>query len=463
MKKFLTKFGRPLLFLTLSLFAIQCSESDYDIEPQYKDASHFEGDVAIEWNSILNELDRYTEGYKSPIAARAMAFVNLAAYEAMIPGMAGKYISLAKDNFRVSIPAPEKDKAYFWPLVLNTCYKVAIQKFYPTAPSAQQLAILDTYEKLQKKYSEKISPETVLRSLEYGGAIAGLIYDFSTKDELADAAYQRVNDPNYIPPAGEGNWQPSPPDFAPAVLPYWGNVRTLVAVDSDFWISGPPEYSTVPQSRMYKETKYVHDRGNFLRDNPENESNWIAQFWSDDFSPLTFSPASRWNAITTQILQERESNLEEAVMSYLKVSFALSDAAIGCWQNKYKYNVGRPVTYIRANMDADWNTLMKPGLEEGFYTPATPSYPSEHATYAAAATGVLANLFGNECNFTDHCHEGRTEFKGNPRTFYKFSQMAEESGFSRTQIGVNSQFDVDGGLQLGAQVAKAINDFRFQK
>ncbi len=463
MKKFLKKFSGPFLFIALSLFAVQCSEADYDIEPLYKDASNFEGEVATEWNNVLNSLDRYTAGYKSPIAARAMAYVNFAAYEAMIPGMSGKYISLAKESFHVEIPSLEPNKAYFWPLVLNTCYKSAILKFYPEAPSAQQLEIINTYESLQKKYSERISPETVLRSLEYGNSIAEVIYNLSKKDSLADAAYLRVNDPTYVPPVGDGKWQPTPPDFAPAVLPYWGNVRTLVALSSDFGIPAPPDYSIEPESKMFKETKYVHDRANFLRENPDNESNWIAQFWSDDFSPLTFSPAGRWHAITTQVLQQQKSNLEEAVLAYVKVSFALSDAAIGCWQNKYKYNIGRPVTYIRANMDADWNTLMKPGLDDGFYTPATPAYPSEHATYAAAATGVLANLFGNECNFTDHCHEGRTEFKGDPRTFYKFSKMATENGFSRTQIGVSCQFDVDGGLQLGAQVAKAVNEYRFEK
>jgi hypothetical protein len=74
--------------------------------------------------------------------------------------------------------------------------------------------------------------------------------------------------------------------------------------------------------------------------------------------------AGRWDAIATQIIIQENLSLAEAATLYAKVSLALSDAAVGCWNNKFKYNVERPVDYIRANIESDWNTMMKPGTGE---------------------------------------------------------------------------------------------------
>ena len=114
-------------------------------------------------------------------------------------------------------------------------------------------------------------------------------------------------------------------------------------------------------------------------------------------------------------------------------------------------------------MDPSWNTILTPDQLGVFYTPQHPSYPSEHASFAAAAAGVLADIFGNQYKITDRCHEGRLDFRSDPRTFYKFTDMAEENAFSRIPLGVHYENDGKAGLELGYKIAVKVNQIHFKK
>lgn len=465
MHKILLISSKFLLLFAFIGISTKCTVSNPDnIEnPLFVNGTQLDYDVATSWNSVLNNLERYTANYKSPIAARSMAYINLAAYESIVPGMSDRYNSIAGNYLGLTLPTIDAEKSYMWPIVMNSCYKYCVQKFYPTAPESQQAEVTATYNRLLLKYSESASQEIIIRSTEFGRQMGEFFYNWSKEDTVGDKAYLNINNASYTPPAGLGNWQPTLPDFSPAVLPDWAGVRTFASSKEDFSISEPMSYDTDASSFMYKQMNYIRKKVNYIKANPDNEGYWIAQFWSDDFSPLTFTPAGRWDAIATQIIIQENLSLAEAATLYAKVSLALSDAAVGCWNNKFKYNVERPVDYIRANIESDWNTMMKPGLEDTYHSPATPAYPSEHATYGAAVATVLTSIFGDQYKFTDRCHEGRTEFKGEPRTFYRFEDVANECGYSRIQIGVCSQQDVDAGLQLGNQVGRKINSLQFEK
>lgn len=457
--------SRIFFFLIVSLLFTQCSkeEGNQDIDPVFNDATSLSHEVATEWNKQMLEMERYTEGYKSPVAARSLAYINLAAYESIVPGMSDKYNSIAGQYMDVQMPFILKDQSYVWPIVMNSCYKKSLQNFYPTAPYIHQLHVMRLYENLHKKYSAKVEPSIVERSMLYGELIASKVFQWSQEDVAGDKAYLKNTDPTYVPPTGDGMWKPTFPDYAAPVLPHWGNIRVFSAEVSDFEIPAPMEYSTESTSTMFKQSKYVHDLTEAIRNKPQEENYWIAEFWSDDFSNITFTPAGRWTAIAMQVINNENSNLADAAMIYAKVSIALCDAGIGCWKNKYKYNVMRPVDYIRSNMDAGWNTILSPDITNNYYTPAAPSYPSEHATFGAATAGVLASIFGNQYKLTDRCHEGRLEFRSDPRTFYSFSDIAEEAAYSRLPLGVHYESDATAGLTLGNKIAARVNKMQFKK
>ena len=94
-----------------------------------------------------------------------------------------------------------------------------------------------------------------------------------------------------------------------------------------------------------------------------------------------------------------------------------------------------------------------PGL-----TPSFPGYPSGHSTFSGVCWAVFDNFFGENYEFTDHCHEGRIECNGYPRTFTSWKQMAEEDAYSRIPLGVHIRLDCSEGLRLGKVIAlRAVN------
>jgi hypothetical protein len=71
-----------------------------------------------------------------------------------------------------------------------------------------------------------------------------------------------------------------------------------------------------------------------------------------------------------------------------KLGVAQADAFISCWATKFRYNLLRPVTYIKRHIDPAWEPLL--------ITPPFPEYTSGHSTQSGAASTVLTAVFGDE-------------------------------------------------------------------
>lgn len=108
-----------------------------------------------------------------------------------------------------------------------------------------------------------------------------------------------------------------------------------------------------------------------------------------------------------------------ASRNYALVSVAMHDAAIAAWHWKYRYR--RETPNERALFDA----------------PPDPSYPSEHAAIAGAASRVLAHLYPEE-----------------PAA--RLERQAMRVSRSRVTAGVSYPSDVDAGLKLGHDVAQRV-------
>ena len=151
------------------------------------------------------------------------------------------------------------------------------------------------------------------------------------------------------------------------------------------------------------------------------------------------SPPARQVSIANQLIDQYESNLEESLVLFVKLGFSLNDAAVSTWKYKYQYMVMRPNVFIHEFIDPDYQT----NLYRLVYwpNPSFPGYPSGHSCFASAAGGLFIDAFGDDTNFTDRTHEGATEYRGTPRTFNSFSDMAEENAFSRIPLGVHIKMD----------------------
>ncbi|MBL0081107.1 MAG: hypothetical protein IPP37_01035 [Saprospiraceae bacterium] len=98
---------------------------DDPIAPEIKRenlAKNYNNDVIVAYTDLYLDIERYLPGFRPAATARALAYINMAAYEAAVPGMP-YYVSNALRQPGLTIPdLPEKDlKKYHWNLAINAC------------------------------------------------------------------------------------------------------------------------------------------------------------------------------------------------------------------------------------------------------------------------------------------------------------------------------------------------------
>lgn len=448
---------KPLLY---SMFAgvllFSCSRSEDDDLIQQKDTFEIDSEIVIDWYELYLELERYTPGYRPPVSARTLGYIGIAGYEALLPSVENEYISILSQMSDVRLPELAPDAIYEWEVVLNAMYERLFTLFFENAPADLQYDITVLAGNIRSEFEGELHPYNFQESEKYGREVADLVFQWSSTDVLGHKAEDRNIDPGYSPPSGPGLWQPTYPDFLEALTPYWGDVRTFVASD-DVKAPNPVPYSESPQSQLYAQALETQIIVNEIRAGERYEDRWIADFWSDDCPILTFTPVGRWVAIANQASESVSLSLKDAVILYAQLGMALSDAGVRCWGEKYRFNYIRPIDYIRNVLNDDnWNTVMCPDGSGRFFTPNFPTYPSGHATFAGAASKILNATFGSHFRFVDRCHENRTEFLGQPRSFVGFDDMAQECSYSRVPLGVHFRMDSEGGLELGNKIGRAV-------
>jgi membrane-associated phospholipid phosphatase len=130
----------------------------------------------------------------------------------------------------------------------------------------------------------------------------------------------------------------------------------------------------------------------------------------------------------------------------------VADGFIVNWRDKYRYDLLRPLTYIRRVIDPKWEALL--------ITPPFPEYPSGHSTQSGAAATVLTAVFGENFAFDDSTHAD----DGLPiRSFPNFHAAADEAGISRLYGGIHFRAAIDKGLDQGDCVGEFVNKLRTWK
>jgi hypothetical protein len=131
-------------------------------------------------------------------------------------------------------------------------------------------------------------------------------------------------------------------------------------------------------------------------------------------------PGYRWTSIAIPP-GPTSASLHSPIMALLSV--AIYDATVAAWDSKYAYNRPHP-------------TAFDPSLTAVLPNPESPSYQSEHAAVAGAASTVLAYLFPDKADY--------------------FKARAEEAAQVWPQAGLYYPSDVKAGLELGRAVGALV-------
>lgn len=131
-------------------------------------------------------------------------------------------------------------------------------------------------------------------------------------------------------------------------------------------------------------------------------------------------PATKpWTDLNVEIVTGGIKDPPLSSRGYALTSVAVYDAVVAAYHWKYEYD-RTPPTGV---------STLSPGPD--------PSYPSEHAAIAGAASRVLAYVFPD-------------------RPAARFDELAEQAAMSRVWAGANYRSDVEAGLALGRSVADAV-------
>lgn len=399
--------------------------------------------VLHDWYRMILELVRHTPTYTPPVASRAFAYTAIIAYESTAAAAPDTLTSLAGQVASLP-PAPPRDAAaYDEAAVLNAALARAVDVYFSNTGPTGQRAKKALHKALSAEIAKGTDPETIARSESWGTALAEQVIKASSDD--GGAVVENMGFPMTYTLGGE------PQDWVPTnliqlqqapLLPAWGANRPLALPDGTACpLPPPPTYSEDPASAFHAEAMEVYDTSKSLTD----EQKLIARFWSDD-PMLSPTPPGHWIAIIFQIAQKDGLSIEQEVDALVRIGIAVSDGFIVNWRDKYKYDLLRPLTYIRRVIDPKWEALLN--------TPPFPEYPSGHSTQSGAVAQVLSKVLGDPYPFTDTTHTG----DGLPaRDFPDFWTAAREAGISRLYGGIHYRSAIEKGLDQGACVGDFVN------
>ncbi len=401
-----------------------------------------------EWNRLFIEIIK-VDGFTPGSAARNYSYANVAAYETALPGypecrsLAGQLTDLTPS------PAPEKGKKYDWRAAIVSAYQhIAPHLIYRRTMSD---SAAEVHYKLLSDMG--VAPDVMKRSKAYGEKVAAHIAEWMKGDNFVKIGAM----PRYDVPKFPGAWERTPPAFHDPVDAYWYRHRVF-AVDSaqQFYPPAPPEFSTEPGSEFYNMVKDVYDAYNNLT----QEQELIATFWDCNpihshfdghfmFNTRQVSPGGHWISITAIACEKAGKDFMESLEAHTKVSLALADGFITAFAAKYKWNLIRPVTYVKQHIDPNWEPLIE--------TPPFPEWPSAHSTISAAAAAVLTAEIGDNYSFDDWTEA----YLGLPvRTFTSFREAALEVTWSRVWGGIHyipaCMTGTEAGWKLGEYIESKV-------
>ncbi|WP_299601910.1 vanadium-dependent haloperoxidase [uncultured Aquimarina sp.] len=456
-----------IIIIAINILLFQSCATDDDAifdDPDTDiDLTNETANLIVEWSNLWVTIDQYTQSMRPNTITRALAYIHLTGYETAVPFM-DDYTSNEDrfNNLNINLNALEDDVDI--DLALNTAYALVIDHFMFSLESGVRQRISSFQEEKEAELTEGLSASEIENSENWGRHVAQRVISYSQTDQEGEEQAANPTPSDYIAPVGVGLWAAN--ENEDAWFPYWREVRTFAISPEE---TSSEDFSTVLQysrnesSEYYEQMHEVYEVATAAA-NGNDEDLWIAEFWADDVEGLMISPPGRQFSIANQLIEQYDLGYERTLELLLKLGFAVNDAAVSAWDDKYTYNIERPSNYILEYINEDFTTNLSRFIEEA--NPAFPSYPSGHATFAGVGAGVFIGFFGTDnISFTDRTYEGFDyviEFNGTPRSFTSFTEMARENAYSRVPLGVHIEQDAIEGLRLGREIADAVNDLDLQ-
>jgi hypothetical protein len=378
-------------------------------------------DVVTDWNRVVVDTIR-TNSVPPPRAARVLAMTHTAIYDAV------NSIDDTHSPYQVNLmaaPGASREAA-----AAQAAHDVLLNVF-PAQQATFGAALANSLSSIPDG-TTKVSGRAV------GEQVAGQIIRLRGNDHSGDTT-------PYTPGTLPGQWRPTPPGFAPPVLPNWPTVTpwTMTSGSQFHHPAGPPTLASAEYAAALNEVKSLGAVNSATRTAEQTD---MARFWATGIT--------HWSQIAQSVAASEGNTLSENARMFALLNLAQADAAIVTFDDKYQTNFWRPVTAIQlADQDGNAATEADPNWLPLLNTPAFPSYTSAHSTISSAAAEILKQFYGTDnISFTATVDSATV----GPRPFTSFSQAAQEAGNSRIYGGIHYRFDNEHGLQNGIALGQYI-------
>lgn len=385
-------------------------------------------DMVLQWNEIALEAFR-TGSTSPPVASRALAIVHTAVYDAV------NAIDRTHEAYAVDVlaaPSSSREAA-----VAAAAHGVLLSLF-PAQAATFNAALTASLATVPDGAAENLG-------VALGANVAAQMLALRANDGSAVVV-------NHTPGTDPGDWQPTPPANAAALLPQWADLTPFAMnTPSQFSPSGIPALTSAEYTAAFNEVKAIGDINSATRTSDQTD---IARFWANGGGTAT--PPGHLN-ILAQVVAEQEGNsLSENARLFAMLNVALADAAIMAWDAKFGTDYWRPITAIRAaDTDGNADTVQDAAWTPLITTPPFPSYVSGHSSFSGAAAAVLKDFFGTDTiAFTLPSENPAVA----DRNYTSFSQAAQESADSRLYGGIHWNFDNEDGLTAGTALGQFVTD-----
>lgn len=488
------KRKQKLSILVLSIFVLSLSASARTLQPRrsagatsYDDQSDSSAPTVqagtpstgtiLRWNSIAIDASGLDHTPVAPgenrvfgeqigpcRAARAMAIVHIAMFEAMnlITGGYRSYVGFPQANYAASIDAA----------IAQAAHDTLVALFPSQKTSFDQKLALDL--------AQIPAGQLKITGIALGQRSAKAILTMRSADHSQHPEPRIGID--YFPDDQPGIWRQDPISLLTVALGWhWGEVTPFVLVSSrQYRIPPPPAMNSPEYTAAYNEVKRLGGDGITTPTERTADQTIAALYWAYDGTPSLCAPPRLYNQLIVHIANQKGTSGIQLMRLLAVANTAMADAGIAAWESKYFYSFWRPVCGIResdpgtgltglgdGNADTIGDPTFSPlgapasNLTSPNFTPPFPSYPSGHATFGGALFQVLRDFYGTDniaFTFVSDEFNGVTVDNGGnvrpliPRSFATLSQAEDENGQSRIYLGIHWSFDKNQGIAQGRNV-----------
>ncbi len=485
-RTFLTMSGAAALGSTLTA----CGGGSDHPPPAYQPPEPTQSGTVIAWDNITLDAVRATR-MPPPIAARAMAIVHSAMYEAW-----AAYDNVAVGQYlgaQLRRPVAERTSANKALAMSFAAYTTLLDQF-PTQQAAFDTQLARLGSKPIDAFNGAV-PAARLGTIAAHAVLDQRRDDGANQDgkltpgglPFADySGYQPRNPPLLVTqPTPRGNipfpglWQPlSFIDAAGArrtqayLLPFWGKVRPFALGSASQF--RPPAPAAFGSQEFIDQAEQVVQ----IQANLTERQKVIADVWAG--GTIGELPGSYWCRFAQVISKRNGYTDDDDVKLFFALANAVFDASIAAWDAKLAYDSARPISAIRYLMQGRLIQSFGPDGPAGGLrpvageawmpfqlpsppTPAFPDHVSGHSTFSAASADILRRFTGSDT----FRHEVKVPARSllidpalptEPVTlaWETFSDAVREAGLSRVYAGIHFERASTDGRILGEHVGAAV-------